>query len=51
MAVEDGALSIEVSSVGNYSSDDEEKVQQIRVYDARYKIPRNTNLVDIEKKF
>jgi hypothetical protein len=23
----------------------------IRVYDARYKIPRNTNLVDIEKKF
>lgn len=45
----------EIESV--YSSDvedpdEEENANQvIRVYDARYKIPRNTNLVDIEKKF
>jgi hypothetical protein len=56
----DKTFSYNGSREGNYSEDiDEEALDReheednapIRVYDARFKIPRNTNLVEVEKNF
>jgi hypothetical protein len=51
VSVKSGDMQSIAESSVYHSSDEENANHVIRVYDARYKIPRNTNLVDIEKKF